>query len=72
MSNEALAQRHEVVREYFRRVDRGGTSLADLCTDDVEFYFPSSGSGAVWTPSASWPDGSISNASSMTSLAWTS
>ncbi|GAA0683132.1 hypothetical protein GCM10009548_62730 [Streptomyces malaysiensis subsp. malaysiensis] len=45
MNDEASTQRHETVREYFRRVDRGDPSLVDICTDDVELYFPKFGFG---------------------------
>lgn len=43
--DEVAAQREEVVREYFRRVDRADPSLFDLYTDDVEVYFPKFGVG---------------------------
>ena len=33
----------ETAKEYFRRVDVGSESLADLFTDDVEVYFPKFG-----------------------------
>lgn len=45
MNDEVLVQRHETVREYFRRVDRGDLRFSDVCTDDIEFYFPKFGFG---------------------------
>jgi len=43
--DEVTAQREEIVREYFRRIDRADPSLADLFADDVEVYFPKFGVG---------------------------
>lgn len=39
----ANASRHEIIREYFRRVDAGDPSLLDLFADDVQVYFPKFG-----------------------------
>ena len=33
----------ETAKEYFRRADAGRADLVDLCTDDVELYFPKFG-----------------------------
>src|SRR5438067_10948183 len=33
----------ETANEYSRRVDAGSADLIDLCTDDVEIYFPKFG-----------------------------
>ncbi|MGH3499532.1 MAG: nuclear transport factor 2 family protein [Nocardioidaceae bacterium] len=39
------ARRMELIRDYFRKVDAGDSTLLDLYTDDVEVYFPKFGFG---------------------------
>ncbi|MGW1506297.1 nuclear transport factor 2 family protein [Streptomyces sp. NPDC001220] len=45
VDDETLAQRHETVREFFRRVDRADPGFGDLLTGDIEYYFPKYGFG---------------------------
>lgn len=40
-----MADRQQIVREYFTRVDAGRDDTLDLFTDDFEFYFPKFGVG---------------------------
>lgn len=42
MSNASVA-RIEAIRDYFRKVDAQDPSLLDLCTEDIEFFFPKFG-----------------------------
>ncbi|HFH3304380.1 nuclear transport factor 2 family protein [Pseudomonas aeruginosa] len=37
------ANRIEILRDYFRKVDAKDPALLDLFTDDVEFFFPKFG-----------------------------
>lgn len=40
-----MAERQDIVREYFTRVDAGRDDTLDLFTEDFEFYFPKFGVG---------------------------
>ncbi|MBD8117912.1 nuclear transport factor 2 family protein [Pantoea agglomerans] len=45
MNEEQQNQRIAVVKDYFRKLDSGDSSMMDLLTDDIQIYFPKFGVG---------------------------
>lgn len=45
MNEEQQNQRVAVVKDYFRKLDSGDSSMMDLLTDDIQIYFPKFGVG---------------------------